>query len=98
MKAVSKAQVGRLTDKRYFSNGKMSLPYGHPSLKNLRKEKQKPRAIHKPTQQKKFLCDFLKQESKAIDNNPRLHVLKQIFSQSQMFYTLDSTIKQITKG
>ena len=42
MKSVSKVQFGRLNDKRfYFSNGIMSIAYGHPSLENLRKEKQK---------------------------------------------------------
>ena len=83
MEDASKVQFGRLNDEGfYFSNGIMSLPYGHPSLENLRKEKY----------------DFLKQKSKAIDNNPRLHVLKQIFNQSLMFYILDSTIISITKG
>ena len=97
MKAVSKVQFGRLNDKRfYFSNGIMSLPYGHPSLESLRKEKQKHRMVHKTIQDEKY--NFLKQESKAIDNNPRMHVLKQIFSQSPMFYILDSTIISITKG
>ena len=42
MKAVSKVQFGQLNNKRfYFSNGLMSLPCGHPCLKDLRKEKQK---------------------------------------------------------
>ena len=42
MKSVSKVQFGRLNDKRfYFSNGIISLPFVHPSLENLRKEKQK---------------------------------------------------------
>ena len=55
MKAVSKVQFGRLNDKRfYFSNGIMSLPYGHPSMENLRKEKQKHREIHKTIQEKKI--------------------------------------------
>ena len=73
MEAVSKVQFGRLNDKRfYFSNGIMSLPYEHPSLENLRKEKQKYMSIQKSIQEKKN--DFLKQESEAIDNNPRLHV------------------------
>ena len=73
----------------------MSLPYGHPCLEDLRKGKQKYRAIHKTIQDKKY--DFLKQESNAIDNNPRMHVLKQIFAQSPMFYILNSTIISITK-
>ena len=33
MKSVSKVQFGQLNDKRfYFSNGIISLPYGHPYL------------------------------------------------------------------
>ena len=48
MKGVSKVQFGKLNDKRfYFSNEIISLPYGHPSLENARKEKQKNRLIHK---------------------------------------------------
>ena len=40
MKSVSKVQFGQLNDKRfYFSNGLISLPFGHPYLENLRKEK-----------------------------------------------------------
>ena len=50
----------------------MSLSYEPPSLENLRKEKENHMSIHKSIQEKKY--DFLKQESKAIDNNPRLHV------------------------
>ena len=38
MKSISKIQFGQLNDKRfYFSNGIMSLPYGHPYLEKLRK-------------------------------------------------------------
>ena len=33
-----------------------------------------------------------------MESSQRLHVLKQIFSQSPMFYILDSTITSITKG
>ena len=47
--------------------------------------KKRSRKIDQLTNQYKKKYDFLKQESKAIDNNPRLHVLKQIFSQSPMF-------------
>ena len=53
MKAVSTVKFGQPNDKRfYFSNGLMSLPYGHPCLEDLRKEKQKYRAIHKTIQDK----------------------------------------------
>ena len=54
MKSVSRVQFGQLNDKRlYFSNGIMSLPFGHPYLEESRKEKHKYRHIHKIIQQKK---------------------------------------------
>ena len=53
MKSVSRVQFGQLNDKRlYFSNGIMSLPFGHPYLEELRKDKHKYRHIHKVIQQK----------------------------------------------
>ena len=53
MKSVSKVQFGQLNGKRfYFSNGIMSLPFGHPYLEDLRKGKHKYRHIHKIIQQK----------------------------------------------
>ena len=90
MKSVSKVQFGQLNDKRfYFSNGLISLPYGHPYLEDLRKEKHKYRAIHKVIQEKKY--DFLKEERKVLEKIPRLNVLKQSFSQNSMLYGLIST-------
>ena len=66
MKSVSKVPFRQLNDKRfYFSNGIVSLPYGHPYLENLRKQKEKYRNIHKVIQTKKD--KFLKEESKVID-------------------------------
>ena len=54
MKSVSKIQFGQLNDKRfYFSNGIVSLPYGHPSLEKLRKEKHKYCDVHEVIQTKK---------------------------------------------
>ena len=42
MKPVSEVQFEQLNDKRfYFSNGLVSLSYGHPYLEELRKEKHK---------------------------------------------------------
>ena len=80
MKSVSKVQSGQLNHKRsYFSNGIVSLPYGHPFLENLRKQKDKYRNIHKVIQTKKD--KFLKEESNLIDKIPRLNILKQIYSQ-----------------
>ena len=97
MKSVSKVQIGQLNDKRfYFSNGIISLPYGHPYLEKLRKEKHKYRDIHKVIQRKKD--DFLKEESKVIENIPRLNILKQIFGQIPILYELNSNTKFISSG
>lgn len=97
MKSVNKVQLGRLNDTRYyFHNSIISLPFGHPSLEILRKEKQKYRGIHQKIQGKKY--EFLKKEAEAIKNNERLNVLRQIFAQSPIFYTLNSNLFAITKS
>ena len=97
MKSVSKVQFGQLNDKQfYFSNGLISLPFGHPYLENLRKEKHKYRAIHKVIQEKKY--ELLKEESKVIEKIPRLHILKQIFSQNPILYILNSNVNCFTRG
>ena len=59
MKSVSKIQFGQLNDKRfYFSDGLVSIPYGHLSLEKLRKEKHKYRNIHKVIQTKKKMTFY----------------------------------------
>ena len=53
MKRISKVQFGKLNDKRfYFSDGIISLLYEHPSLENMRKEKQKKINSQKNTRKK----------------------------------------------
>ena len=97
MKSVSKVQFGQLNDKRfYFSNGIISLPYGHPYLEKLRQQKHKYRDIHKVIQRKKD--EFLKGESKVLEKIPRLNILKQLFSQVPLLYELNSTTKFISSG
>ena len=97
MKSVSKVQFRQLNDKRfYFSNGLVFLPYGHPYLEELRKEKHKHWYIHKVVQTKKD--DFLKKESKVIESIPRLNILKQICAQTPILYELNSDIKFISYG
>ena len=64
----------------------MSLLFGHPMLDSL----------FDPMLEKKY--NFLKEEAKVIENNQRMRVLKQIFSQSPMFYILNSSLFVITKG
>ena len=89
MKTVSKVQFGQFNGKRFFfSNGITSLPYGHPSLEKTRKQKNKYRNIHKVIQTKKD--EFLKEENKVIQNNPRLDILNQIFNQIPLIYELKS--------
>ena len=97
MKSVSKTQFGQLNDKRfYFANGLVSLPYGHPSLEELRKEKHKYRDIHKVIQTKKD--EFLLKESKILESIPRLNILRQIFAQRPTLYELNSDTKFISVG
>ena len=97
IKSVSKVQFGQFNDKRfYFSNGLISLPFGHPYLEDLRKEKHKHRAIHKVIQEQKY--NFLKEESEVLQKLPRLNILKQIFSQNRMLYELNSNTKFILTG
>ena len=96
MQSVSKVQFGLLNDKRfYFANGLVSLPYGHPSLEELRKEKHKYRDIHKVIQMKKD--EFLLKESKILESIPRLSILAQIFAQRTTLYELNSDTVQHRK-
>ena len=63
MKSVCKVQFEQLNDKRfYFSNGILQLPFGHPYLEDLRKEKNKYRDIHTVIQSKKD--KFLKKKAR----------------------------------
>ena len=97
MRSVSKVQIGQLNDKRfYFSNGTISLPYVHPYLQKLRKEKHKYQDIHKAIQTKKD--GFLKKESKVLESISRLNILKQIFTQMPILFELDSNTKFISSG
>ena len=97
MKSVSKVQFGQLNDKRfYFCDGIVSLPYGHPLLENLRKEKHKYRNIHSVIQSKKN--KVLKEESEIIKKIPRLDMIRQIYSQILLLYELNSDTKFISSG
>ena len=97
MKSISKIQFGQLNDKRfYFSNGTLSLPYGHPLLEKVRKQKHKYRDIHKIIQTKKN--QFLKEETQFIENIPRLDILNQIFNQVSLVYELQSETNFVSSG
>ena len=97
MKSISKVQFGQLNDKRfYLANGILSLPYGHPLLENVRKQKDKYRDIHKVIQTKKE--DFLKEKTKVIEKIPSLNILNQIFNQVPLIYELDSETNFFKSG
>ena len=97
MKSVSKTQLGQLNDKRfYFSNGLVSVTYGHPSLEELRKENCKYRNIHKVIQTKKD--EFFLKESKILDSIQRLNILAQILAQRPILYELNSDTKFLSPG
>ena len=52
--------------------------------------------MRKIIQEKKY--NFLKEETKVLDKIPRLHILKQIFSQNPTLYEVNSNTKSTTKG
>ena len=74
----------------------MSLPYGHPLLENLRKEKHKYRNIHTVIQRKKE--KFLKEESEVLKKIPRLDIIRQIYSQILFLYELNPDTSFISPG
>ena len=65
-------------------------------MEKLRKEKHKYRDIHKVIQRIKD--NFLKEESKVIENISRLNVLKQIFGQIPILNELNSNAKYNSSG
>ena len=97
MKSVSKVQFGQLNDKHfYFSNSILSLPYGNPLPEKVRKQKDKYCDIHKVIQRKRD--QFLKEETKLIENIPRLNILNQIFNQVPLVYELESETNFVISG
>ena len=97
VKSISKIQFGQLNDKRfYFSNGIQSLPYGHPLLEKVRKQKHKYCDIHKIIQTKKD--QFLNEETKVIENIPILDILNQIFNQVPLVHELQSEANFVSFG
>ena len=74
MTSVNKVQFARLNDKRYyFSDGIVSLPFGHPSLNKVREYKKSLPKIHTVIQKEKD--EILKGENAVVNNNERLRIL-----------------------
>ena len=87
MTSVTKVQFARLNDKRYyFSDGIVSLLFGHPALNKVREYKKSLPKIHTVIQKEKD--EILKGENAVVNNNERLRILRSIFSQPITYYNL----------
>ena len=87
MTSVNKVQFARLNDKRYyFSDGIVSLPFGHPSLNEVRDYKKSLPKIHTVIANEKDKILLL--ENEFVNDNERLRIFRSIFSQPITYYTL----------
>ena len=87
MTSSNKVKFAQMNDKRYyFSDGIVSLPFGHPLLENVRKYKKSLKDIHLIIKDEKE--KLLKDENKAVNLNERLRILRTIYSQPFKYYTL----------
>ena len=85
MTSVTKVQFASLNDKRYyFSDGIVSLPFSHPSLKEVRNYKKSLPKIHTVISKEKN--KMLQYENAAVNDNERLRILRSIFSQPITYY------------
>ena len=89
MMPVNKVKFARLNDKRYyFSDGIVSLPFGHILLEKTRKYKKQLSKIHEQIDNEKDA--ILKLENDAVMQNERLRILRSIFSQPLVYFDLHS--------
>ena len=87
MKAIKKVKFARLNDKRYyFSDGIVSLPFGHILLEKARQYKKQLSKIHEQIDNEKNA--ILKLENEAVMQNERLRILRCIFSQPLVYFDL----------
>ena len=87
MTSVNKVQFASLNDKwYYFSDGIVSLPCGHPLLKEVRDYKKSLLKIHTAIEKE----NLLQLENKTVACNERLRILRSIFAQPITFYRLKS--------
>ena len=98
MTSVNKVKFAQLNDKRYyFSDGIVSLPFGHPLLDKVREYKLTLTNIKNKIKDEKE--KLLKDENEAVNNNERLNVLRTIYSQAFKYFTLKTNRLFIpTKG
>ena len=89
MTAINKVKFARLNDKRYyFSDGIVSLPFGHILLEKTRQYKKQLTKIHQQIDNEKDA--ILKLENEAVMQNERLRILRCIFSQPLVYFDLHS--------
>ena len=89
MKTIRKYKFASINDKRYyFSDGIVSLPFGHPFLDKVRTFKKQLTKIHTQIEQNKDT--ILKYENEAVMQNERLRILRCIFSQPLVYFDLNS--------
>ena len=88
MTSSNKVKFTRLNDKRYyFSDGIVSLPFGHPSLDEIRNYKKSlSDDIHRVIEEEKN--KLLNDENIVVNSNERLRILRSIYAQSINYYTL----------
>ena len=85
--SVNKVQFARLNNKRYyFSDGIVSLPFGHPALNKVREYKKSLLKTHTIIQKEKN--EILKRENEVVNNNEKLRILRSIFSHPITYYNL----------
>ena len=97
MTSVNKVRFASLNDKRYyFSDGIVSLPYGHLPLREVREfRKSLPKIGTVIEKEKDKLLQF---ENKAVARNERLRILHSIFAQHLTYYKLNSTDRSAVKS
>ena len=89
MTTVNKVKFARLNDKRYyFSDGIVSLPFGHILLEKVRQYKKQLTKIHEQIDNEKDT--ILQLENEAVMQNERLRILRCIFSQPLVYFHLHS--------
>ena len=97
MTSVNKVKFARLNDKRYyFSDGIVSLPFGHILLEKARQYKKKLAKIHNQIDNEK--STILKLENEAVMQNERLRILRCILSQPLVYFDLHSHQLTEVKG
>ena len=97
MTSVNKVQFASLNDKRYyFSDGIVSLPFGHPSLNQVREYKKSLPKIHTVILNEKNM--ILHYENKAVNDNERLRILRSIFSHLVTYCRLKTDQRYVDKN